>query len=222
MELAGNKLHEETGNFQNYSCAVHRLQLCIEEGLTITAISQALGTVKKLITHFWHSALATAELRRQQEAMSVTPKKLQQHCVTRWNSALYMIQSLLHNRRPLTAVLTDESVTKRQYRYLKLSPAHWVILEDLSKVLEHLEAATVFLSEENNISISAVLPIVCGLITTLEVNDGDSASVKEFKRKVSSAALTRRYELDDLCPNEIPLLVSALDPRFLNLKFLND
>ena len=56
-----------------------------------------------------------------------------------------------------------------------------------------------FLSEENNVSISAVLPIVHGLITTLEVNDGNSSSVKGFKRKVS-AALTRRWELDDLCP----------------------
>ena len=25
MELAGDKLHEETGNKQNYSCAAHRL-----------------------------------------------------------------------------------------------------------------------------------------------------------------------------------------------------
>ena len=129
-----------------------------------------------------------------------------------------MIQSLLHNRWSLTAVLADKIVTKRQYRYLNLSPAHWVNFEDLSKVLEHLEVAKVFLSEENNVLISAVLH---GLIATLEVNDGDFAFVKEFKRKVS-AALTRRYELDDLCPSEIPLLASALDPRFFNFKFLND
>ena len=115
MELAGDKLHEETGNCQSYSCGAHWLQLCIEEGLSLTAISQALGVAKKLVTHFQHSALATAELRRQQEAMSVEPKKLQLACITRWNSALYMIQSILHNRWPLTAVLADESVTKRQY-----------------------------------------------------------------------------------------------------------
>ena len=135
MELGGDKLHEETGNCQSYSCAAHRLQLCIEEGSSLIAISQALGAAKKLVTHFQHSALATAELRRRQEAMSVEPKKLQQACITRWNSTLYMIQSILHNRWPLTAVLDDESVTKCQYRYLQLSPAHCVILEDLSKVL---------------------------------------------------------------------------------------
>ena len=65
--------------------------------------------------------------------MSIAPKKLQQHCVTRWNSTLYMIQSLLHNRWPLTAVLADDiidTVTRWQYRYLELSSANWLILED--------------------------------------------------------------------------------------------
>ena len=53
-------------------------------------------------------------------------------------------------------------------------------------MLEHLEVATVFLSEENNMSISGVLPIVLGLITKLEVNDDDSSCIKEFKTKVKS------------------------------------
>ena len=143
--------------------------------------------------------------------MSITPKKLQQHCNTRWNSTLYMIQSLLHNRWPLTAVLADESVTKRQYRYLELSSANWLILEDVSKVLEHLEVATVFLSEETNVSISAVLPIVYGLTTKLAVEENDSSYIKQFKTQVCSA-LKRRWGLDRLNHNEVPLLATALDP----------
>ena len=59
--------------------------------------------------------------------MGVTPKKLQQQCNTCWNSTLYMIQSLLHNRWPLAAVLADETVTKQQYRYLELSAGNWLI-----------------------------------------------------------------------------------------------
>jgi len=70
MELAGEKLHEQTGNCKSYSCAVHHLQLCIEEGLCITVFSQAC---RKLVTHFRHSALAIAELKRQQETMSIEP-----------------------------------------------------------------------------------------------------------------------------------------------------
>ena len=44
-----------------------------------------------------------------------------------------------------------------------------------------------FLSEENNVSISGVLPIVHGPITKLEVNHDDSSCIKEFKTKVSIA-----------------------------------
>ena len=153
--------------------------------------------------------------------MSITPKKLQQHCSTHWNSTLYMIQSLLHNRWPLTAVLADESVTRRQYRYLELSSQHWLILEDIAKVLEHLEVATVFLSAENNVSISAVLPIVHGLVTKLAVEEEESVCVKQFKVQISSA-LKRRWNLDKLNPVQVPLLASALDPRFHNIKFLSD
>ena len=80
-----------------------------------------------------------------------------------------MVQSLLHNRWPLTAVLADESVTKRQYQYLELSSENWLTLGDLSKVLESLEVATVFFSEETNVSISVVLPVIYGLITKLAV-----------------------------------------------------
>ena len=81
--------------------------------------------------------------------------------------------------------MADESVTRRQYRYLELSSKNWLILEDIAKVLEHLEVGTVFLSAENNVSIFAVLPIVHGLVTKLTVED--SVCVKQFKVQVSSA-----------------------------------
>ena len=106
--------------------------------------------------------------------MGVASKKLQQ-CNTQWNSTLYMIQSLLHNRRPLAAVLADETVIERQYRYLELSAGNWLILEDLSKVLKQLEVAKVFLSEESNISISAVLH---GLVSKLAIEADDSSNLK--------------------------------------------
>ena len=85
-------------------------------------------------------------------------------------------------------------------------------------MLEHLEVATVFLSEENNVSIFGVLPIVHGLITKLEVNDDDFSCIKEFKATI---ALQQRLGLDYLNPTEI-VLASAIDPRFRNLKFLDD
>ena len=63
MQLAGEMLCELSGNCQSLSCVAHRLQLCVEEGLAISSIAQAIGAAKKLISHFRHSALATSELK---------------------------------------------------------------------------------------------------------------------------------------------------------------
>ena len=63
MQLAGEILNEECENCQSISCAAHHLQLCVEEGLAITAISQAVGAAKNVIAHFKHSALTTSELK---------------------------------------------------------------------------------------------------------------------------------------------------------------
>ena len=59
-----------------------------------------------------------------------------------------MIGSLLESWWPITAVLSDETVTNRKYRSLDLSTEQWVILEDLLVVLKPLEAATTVFSGE--------------------------------------------------------------------------
>ena len=85
-----------------------------------------------------------------------------------------MIRSLLDNRWPVTAVLSDEAVTLRTHRYLDFSSVNWIVLEELVKVLEPLEVATVFLSKEVNVSLSAVLSIIQGLLSKLD----DSATIR--------------------------------------------
>ena len=64
MQLTGEMPNENCENCQNISCAVHCLQLYIEEGLAIIAISQAVGAAKKVVAHFKHSALATSKLKK--------------------------------------------------------------------------------------------------------------------------------------------------------------
>jgi hypothetical protein len=47
-----------------------------------------------------------------------------------------MIKTLLQCRWPVAAVISGETITKRQYRYLDLSSQNWVVLEEFVKVLE--------------------------------------------------------------------------------------
>ncbi len=71
-----------------------------------------------------------------------------------------MIKTVLANRWPISAVLGDELVTKRDDRNLDLKSDQWDLLKELVEPLELVEVATVFLSQEFNISCSCVYPII--------------------------------------------------------------
>ncbi len=136
-ELAG-EIMLQSNNWETVRCVAHLLQLCINEGLENSTINRAIAAARKLVGHFKHSCLATTQLLIRQERMGIPRCKLKQDCPTRWNSTLYMIQTLLVNRSDgqCQAVLSDENVTKRQYRYLDLKNEQWEILGELLKPLE--------------------------------------------------------------------------------------
>ena len=221
IQLCGEILENDVG-WYSISCAAHKLQLCVNGALNSQqSIARAIGAARKLVGHFRHSALATAALKKRQVQMNLPEKKLKQDISTRWNSTFYMIQRLLEARWPVVAVLSDESVTKRSDRFLDLRSEQWDLLQELSKVLEPIEIATVFLSYESNVSISCIYPIVFGLLDNLQVSEDDSPSCSLFKNEVSSS-IRSRWCLDSIDPLAVSTLATCLDPRFRNLKFLSD
>lgn len=99
---------------------------------------------------------------------------------------------------------------------------NWIVLEELVKVLEPLEVATVFLSKEVNVSLSAVLLIIQGLVSKLDADEDDSATIiRQCKIKVA-AAMRHRWALDGLDATRVSVLATALNPRFRLVKFLTD
>ena len=103
----------------NVNCAAHTLQLCVNEGLQIPSIAAHLPAGQKLVGHFKHSSKATAALDQKQKQMNMPVKKLIQDCSTRWNSSYYMLERMLEVRWPISAVLGDESITKKSDRYFR-------------------------------------------------------------------------------------------------------
>ena len=71
-----------------------------------------------------------------------------------------MLERVLKLRCPITAVLSDETVTKRSDRYLDLKTEPWKLTEDIVAVLEPFSIATTFFSYEENVSISSVFAIL--------------------------------------------------------------
>ena len=130
------------------NCLAHILQLCISDGFkNNAAINRTLFAVHKLVGYFHHSTLATAEQYKTQSQMNMHQQKLEMDSTTRWNSTLYMIQHLVTNRWPVSALLSDTSVTKRQDRTHNLTAQQWVLREELTKLLESLEVAAVFFAQ---------------------------------------------------------------------------
>ena len=212
MEAAMEVLTEDC-NWQSLPCCAHRLQLCLLAGFKVNAIDKLIAAVKKIVSHFHHSVVATEALKNKQQQMNITSKKLINSCPTRWNSTYEMLQRVLKLRWPITAVLSDDTTTKRSDRYLDLKTEQWKLTEDLVAVLEPFTIATTFFSYEENVAISSVFAILHGLLEKLEkdfaTEGSDSKIIKDFKETVG---------LLQSLHSAHPLLIgSLLDPRFKSI-----
>ena len=141
----------------------------MKRGFDIPVISRLLAAAQKLVGHFKHSVIAPETFRKKQGQIGDGDKfkKLIRDCQTRWNSSFFMLQRLLKLRWPITAVLSDPTVTKRTDQYLDLKTDQWNLVSELVTVLEPFDVATTFLSYEQNPSLSCVLPVLQGLIESL-------------------------------------------------------
>ena len=103
-----------------------------------------------------------------------------------------MLDRLVNEKISVVAVLEDEAITApHDYKRLKLSGMQWDLAEEMLKVLKPLQVATA-LCEERSASISAVYPIVAGLLAHMADSDDASAALKHFQRLVSDD-LKRRF-----------------------------
>ena len=210
MELCHRILSQEEG-WESIFCSAHCLQLCLKERLSITAIDRLLGAAQKLVGHFHHSVVATEVLKKRQDQMGDTQKKIVQDVATRWNSSLHMLECLLVTRWPITAVLSDEAVTKRSDHYLDRKTEQWELAEEMVKVLQPFAVATIYFSYEENVSLSCVLPVLYGLQEGLKEEKNDHAVVAKFKEVVKKQIQTR-WALQHLDVTSSLLLASAVDP----------
>jgi len=83
----------DRNNWEDVHCAAHKLQLCINASMGTDRVSshpiaKCVAAASHLVGHFSHSPMAAGELLKKQAAMTPDkePKKLIQHCKTRWNS----------------------------------------------------------------------------------------------------------------------------------------
>ena len=225
IENAGNALEEEYG-WLSLGCTGHTLQLCVNSGLQIPAISRVIGAGRRLTTYFRKSEPALRALRIHQQDMRMEPHQLIQDVSTRWNSTYYMIDRLIEQRWPITAVFSDHTVTNGSDRYLDMKSEQWDTLTALKGVLHPLQVATTYFSAEYNISVSALHPVLHGLLKSLWCNDEDLPAIRTCKTTIERE-IKQRWKLQSLTcitTGDIykvaPLIACIVDPRFKECKFL--
>ena len=98
----------ERNKWTDVSCTAHKLQLCVNSAMGIDKVTNnpisncvaGIAAASRLVGHFAHSPMAVGELKKRQEIMcpEKQPKKLIQHCKTRWNSTYAMFDRLVELR----------------------------------------------------------------------------------------------------------------------------
>ena len=87
-------------------------------------------------------------------------------------------------------------------------------------ILELFNIATNFFSFEENVSLSAVFPILHGILDQLATTEhselSQSTAIKQFRETVSSN-IVERFNLKELHNAHPMLLTAILDPRFKSL-----
>ncbi|KAK1889398.1 Zinc finger BED domain containing protein 1 [Dissostichus eleginoides] len=197
MVLCAQQLSQNPswGNVQGIRCAGHTLQLCINAAVKLDPICRVIAAARRLVGHFKKSAKATSALTLKQKQQNVAEHKLIQDVSTRWNSTYSMLERLLEQRCPVTAVLSEPGTTHRSDRDLDLTTAQWRIAEDIVSVLRPMINLTELLSQDVNASLSATLPMLVNMKRRhLLSRDDDSTTVKAVKKKITEEN-DKRWEL---------------------------
>lgn len=226
MVSAMNILHSTYG-IQSFRCSAHTLQLVVHSTLSKNAeVQSTLASARKLVEHFRRSSVANTSLIQQQEQMNLKPLDLIQDVPTRWSSTFNMCKRLVDLRLPVSMVMVNQTVIEKQKRHqLELSSEQWAVLDTTCELLEPFAVLTKYLEAESYLSISAVQPLVKGVIGSLSVHAGDSDYAVRFK-ETAVDELLRRFESmfsplpSDLSAIPVALRASALDIRFHKLKSL--
>ncbi|XP_073405220.1 E3 SUMO-protein ligase ZBED1-like isoform X1 [Dendrobates tinctorius] len=196
----------------SFCCTAHVLQLCVQAGLEVQDVNEALGASRGLVSYFQEDFKASCYLGAKLEAMN--KPRLSMDTERCWISTLEMCQSLLDLKWAILSILEEQGAKN-------LSEQHWKLLQDLVPMLKTIWIATAFLQEEQNASISSLLPCVHGIFMAVSQTSEGISSVKAAACQIRSEICRHWDMLDEekLITNP-SAIASFLDPRFKELRFL--
>ena len=175
-------------------CYAHTLQLVVNDGLREcnSNLRNVISKVSSVVKFVRKSVNASDFLEDE--------KKLQTATVTRWNSQLIMMKSVLS--------IPEDKLNKVEGA-TKISSYERKLLSELCTILDPFEYATVLVQKEKYVSASLPIPVTLGLKHQVNELSCDYSSKMISTLKASIDKRLSVYESD-----ETYITSAVLDPRF--------
>lgn len=191
-------------------CMAHTLQLAVSEGvLSQRSFSDVIASGRRIVSHFKHSQLAYSRLQSIQKQLGQPIKRLQQDVPTRWNSTLYMLQSLLEQRRALSAYGADYDLPAM------FTDSQWTLVENMISLLAPFEELTQQISL-STASAADVIPSIRALTRLLEKTAETDQDAKTSKATLLEAVQKRFRDIES---ERLYTIATVLDPRYKDRYF---
>ena len=188
----------------HFGCFAHSLQLVVKDGLlSQRAITDIISICRSIVGHFHRLSTASHSLTRIQKSLNIPCHKLKQDISTRWNSTLYIFQSILEQKMALAAYCAENDNIQQ------LSIHQLVLVRKCVDILSPIEEITRSISARLA-CVSIVIPYIRVLIRTLEKNDEDSG-VRTMKSQILHSLRSRFAGVEER--RELAL-ATMIDPRF--------
>ena len=205
-------------------CFAHYLNLVALKALGTQVLSCLLGRVRRIISYFHRSNIASHTLEEKQAQLGLAPsvaksKNLIIDVKTRWNSAFNLLVRYSELEMAVLAALASPEIKKQQTDVDTLNKTDINNLHKAIVVLQPLKTATVALCEAGVPTASMILPLLHTLMNAMEQKPNDPSMEKDIKSVL-------RKKLSQSYPNkpikQLLKTITALDPRFRTLPFLTD
>ena len=190
-------------SFPDLGCFAHTLQLIVHDGvLSQRFVKDTVAVCRRIVGHFKHSPLACPRLKEIQENLGLPTHRLKQDEPTRWNSTLYMLQTISEQKMALAAYSTENNIVQLTSNQLDLINKSIAVLSPVEEITKSIST--------DQASVSLIIPFIRAFQRTLE-NHEDDSGVRTMKEQMLMS-LKRRYR--GVESNEPLVLATLLNPRF--------
>ena len=162
-------------------CFALIINLASQAGLKLPNVARLVGRVRHIAKFFHCSTTATRVLKEKQKLLQLKAHKLTIDVVTRWNSALEMLERFLEQQPAISAALHSPEVRRNESDLCSLKEGDITDAEDVVRALKPMKTATQVMSEEKSPTLSVIAPLHSLLVKEMTSLPDDSRVAKDIK-----------------------------------------